>query len=224
MGQKADFEKEFWPELAAMSYGATHGLTIIADDLDKLKSVFQSEAWKREWLPAIQPNMQNCVAFTVPLGLDMIHEKKSDATLLVFALRLNATLRLDSEEYGKVEKAAYAINKLPGIEGKIAVALYPLGFGRRNHQEVLDYVDVHDDKSAGITHVFTVWVDNPSSFKMLAQSKTWGKWKAAYEPYLSKTGNPQQMGFCVPVEITATAAAPKIEKPKPKPKAGIGRR
>merc|ERR1712039_903633 len=109
-------------------------------------------------------------------------------------------------------KAVENINKLPGIEGKIAVALHPTGFGKLSTQELLKEVDVTRDDSLGCTHCFTVAVDSPASFKMLQQSKTFGKWKASYEPSLSKVrGGPTQMAFAFPLEITATAAAPKPE-------------
>lgn len=222
---KAEFVKEIWPDLAPLSCDATHGLMIVAEDLEKLKRVLHCDAYKKDFMPVIKSASQNECTFTVPLGLDLTFEKKPDPTILVTPIRLTGDVTLDSDKYAAICKAGDAINKLPGIEGKISVALYPLGFGKFTHREVLQKVDVFDDKSVGATHVFTVWVDSPSSFKMLVGSKTWAKWKAAYEAHLGKPkGGPQQMAFCMPLEFSATAAAPKKEKqPAAKAKAGAGR-
>ena len=70
---------------------------------------------------------------------------------------------------------------LAGIDGKIAVSLQPLGSGRYSHEDLLEQLDVKENRASGITHCFTVLVDEPASYKMLAQSKTYGKWKASYE-------------------------------------------
>jgi len=128
--------------------------------------------------------------------------------LVVFLLRLGSTVTEESVEYDNIKRANDAINRLPGIEGKIAVGLQPTGHGKFSQSELNDEVGIQEDRSCGFTHVCSVWVDNPESFKMLAASKTWGKWKAAYEPHLSKVRN-------VAPPLTATAAAPKKEKKNP---------
>jgi len=224
---KQDFVQQVWPDLAGLSFDATHGLLVVADDLERLKRLLHSDPYKRDFQQALQSHVNHHVAFTVPLGLDLVSEKKQDPTVLVYALRLGNDITVDSEKYAAICKAGDAINRLPGIEGKIAVSLYPTGFGKFTHREVLEKVDVFEDKSLGATHIFTVWVDTPDSFKMLAQSKTFSKWKAAYEQHFSKQkGGPSQMAFCLPLEFSATAAAPKAEKKPaaPAPKQGPWRR
>lgn len=66
-----------------------------------------------------------------------------------------------------------------GIDGKISVGLQPLGSGRYSHADLLEQLG-QDDRSNKISHCFSVLVDEPASYKMLAQSKTFGKWKASY--------------------------------------------
>lgn len=79
--------------------------------------------------------------------------------------------------------SAFCPKMAPGIDGKIAVALQPLGSGRYSHDDLLEQLNIKENRSAGITHCFSVLVDEPSSYKMLAQSKTFGKWKASYETW-----------------------------------------
>jgi len=213
--EKAVFAKDVWPELESLSYEATHGLIVVADGVAALKAVFASNAYKTEFAPVIATASSKTVEVDMPLGLDLKHEKKPDPTLLVFPMRLSPALTEDSDDYGKLHRAAEAINKLPGIEGKIAVALVPLGFGKLAQRDLTQELGLSEDKSAGCTHCFVVWVDAADSFKMLAQSKTYGKWRTAYQSNLSKLrGGPPQMAFALPMEITASAAAPKAEKKK----------
>mmetsp|Transcript_17840 Transcript_17840/g.21895 ORF Transcript_17840/g.21895 Transcript_17840/m.21895 type:complete len:204 (-) Transcript_17840:150-761(-) len=198
------------------SQDMSHVLTVVADSTDALKAVLASEAYCRDWCSSVAPHSRKTVSFTSPLGLDLVHAKKRDPMLVVHGLQLKAEVKEDSDEYAKMMKAVEAISKLPGIDGKIAVSLQPLGSGRYSHEDLLDQLDIKDNRAAGITHCFSVLVDEPPSYKMLAQSKTYGKWKASYEPYL--TGN--VLAFCMPVEIAATASAPK-DVPKAKQTNGV---
>ncbi|CAE8674972.1 unnamed protein product [Polarella glacialis] len=208
---KETLSKEaLFPELSGEM---SHALTLVAEDLDSLKGLLRSDAYKREWMPAVSPHVRGeLLAFCMPLGLDLVTAKKPDPALLLFGLRLGPEVKDDSDEFGKMQKAVEAINKLPGVDGKLSVALQPLGFGRFSHPELLAELGV-EDHSAGLTHCFAVLVDEPASFKMLAQSKTYGKWKAAYEPFLSRQPGSLQ-AFAVPLELAASASAPKKELKK----------
>ena len=126
-----------------------------------------------------------------------------------------------------------------------------MGSGRYSHEDLLEQLDVKENRAAGISHCFTVLVDEPASYKMLAQSKTYGKWKASYETChkisqasfailtcfdLGRCGTPGEgspnaaakepylagkvLAFCMPVDIAATASAPK-DVPKAKPTNGV---
>lgn len=213
---KAAFVKDVWPDLESMSLAATHGLVVVADDVAALKTVLSTAAYKTEFATLTASLSRSTVVVDLPLGVDLKHEKKPDPTMLIFPMRLSQALTEDSDEYAKLQKAADGINKLPGIEGKIAVSLMPTGFGKLAQRDLSQQLGLPEDKSAGCTHCFVVWVDAAESFKMLSQSKTYGKWRAAYESSLSKLkGGPSVMAFALPMEITTTAAAPKKEK-KPK--------
>lgn len=72
-----------------------------------------------------------------------------------------------------------------GIDGKISVGLQPLGSGRYSHADLLEQLG-QDDRSNKISHCFSVLVDEPASYKMLAQSKTFGKWKASYATWVRR--------------------------------------
>lgn len=223
--KKEDFQKDIWPDLGPMSCGATHGLLIVAEELEKLKKLLHSEAYKKDFLQTVSSVSQNTASFLAPLGVDLTFEKKPEPCFLFTALRLQSDLTMDSEKYIALAKLADAINRLPGIEGKISVALSPLGFGKLSQRETLDKLDVFDDKSGGMTHLFMVYVDSPSSFKMLVQSKTFAKWKAGYEGHLGKQkSGQQQLMFSLPLEFSATASAPKKEKKKVVPQAKSVRR
>lgn len=171
-----------------------------------------------EWLAAITPITKSSVAVLSPLGLDLDPERKvapknkpaDDPVLAVYLLRVRAEVAEDSDEYVKIRKAVAAINNLPGSVNRIAVSFEPLGFGHLSAGELLDEVDWKDDKTLGFTHCLWVQVDSPATFKALEQSKTFQRWRGAYEPSLghSRSG-PQVMAFCVPEEVTATAAAPR---------------
>jgi len=115
-----------------------------------------------------------------------------------------------------MESSVEAIAKLPGIEGKIAVGLQPTGFGGQSQREISDELG-QPQTSNTCTHCFFVAVDAPRSFQALAVSKTYGKWKTLYEANLVKNRNttaPAVLACALPVEFTASAAAPKKEKPK----------
>ena len=61
------------------------------------------------------------------------------------------------------------------------MALQPLGWGRYSHEELQEQLGLKE--GCALTHCFSVLVDEPASYKMLAQSKTFGKWKASYAPW-----------------------------------------
>ena len=208
---KEALSKDAFPDIAQLCKDATHVMITVADSLENLKDLWKSDAFAKDWTAAIAPHARSTVSFTTPLGLDLVHAKKRDPMLIVYGLRLSEAVKEDGDEYGKMQKAVEAINKLPGIDGKIAVSLHPMGFARFSHGELLDELGERNDKSNGLTHCFTVLVDDPSSYKMLAQSKTFGKWKASYEPYLNGR-SPSVMAFALPLDIAATAAAPKPPK------------
>lgn len=208
---KEALAKDAFPDFAQLSKDATHAMITVADCLDNLKDLWKSDIFAKDWPAAIAPHARNTVSFTTPLGLDLVHAKKRDPMLIVYGLRLSEAVREDGDDYGKMQKAVEAINKLPGIDGKIAVSLHPTGFARFSHSELLEELGEKNDKSCGLTHCFTVLVDEPASYKMLAQSKTFGKWKSSYEPSLVGRG-PNVMAFALPLDIAATASAPKPPK------------
>lgn len=212
---KDSLSKDAWPDIMQCSQDMSHVLTVVADSTDALKAVLTSEAYCREWSASLAPHARKIVSFTSPLGLDLVHAKKRDPMLVMHGLQLKE-VKEDSDEYGKMMKAIEAISKLPGIDGEIAVSLQPLGSGRYSHEDLLEQLDVKESRAAGITHCFAVLVDEPASYKMLAQSKTYGKWKASYEPYLAG----KVLAFCMPVDIAATASAPK-DVPKTKQTNGV---
>lgn len=212
---KDSLSKDAWPDIMQCSQDMSHVLTVVADSTDALKAVLTSEAYCREWSASLAPHARKSVSFTSPLGLDLVHAKKRDPMLVMHGLQLKE-VKEDSDEYGKMMKAIEAISKLPGIDGKIAVSFQPLGSGRYSHEDLLEQLDVKENRAAGITHCFAVLVDEPASYKMLAQSKTYGKWKASYEPYLAG----KVLAFCMPVDIAATASAPK-DVPKTKQTNGV---
>mmetsp|Transcript_27616 Transcript_27616/g.91728 ORF Transcript_27616/g.91728 Transcript_27616/m.91728 type:complete len:1393 (+) Transcript_27616:100-4278(+) len=213
---KQEFTNEIWPELEAVSCEATHSLVVVAEDVAALKAMLKSEAYKREFAVVAATFAPRSFSVDVPLGVDLKHERKPDPTLMLFCLRLGPMLTEDSEDHARLVKAAEAINKLPGIEGKIAVAFHPSGFGRFSQRELNLELGLEEAVSAGFTHVFAVAVDSPESWKMLSQSKTYGKWKAAIEAQLSKlrAAMPSLAAFALPLELTASAAAPRKEKKK----------
>jgi len=208
---KEALSKDAFPEISELSREATHVMIAVADSLEVLRDFLKCDAYVRDWAAAIAPHVRSTVSFTAPLGLDLVHAKKRDPMLVVYGLRMKDSVKEDSDEYSKMLKAIDAINKLPGIDGKIAVALQPLGFGRFSHSELLDELGEKSDKSNGFTHCCSVLVDDPSSFKMLAQSKTFGKWKASYESHLNGRSS-GVMAVALSVDIATTAAAPKPPK------------
>ena len=206
---KESLSKDAMPDIAQLSKDSTHVMITVADCLENLKDFWKSDAVAKDWNAAISSHARNVLSVTTPLGLDLVHAKKRDPILVVYGLRLNDSVKEDGDEYGKMLKAVEAINKLPGIDGKIAVSLHPTGFARFSHSELLEELGERD-RSSGLTHCFTVLVDEPPSYKMLAQSKTFAKWKASYEPYLS--GRESVVAFAIPLDVAATAAAPKPPK------------
>jgi len=224
-GVKDLAEKCGFPELEQLTMGATHFLHVVADDIPSLKGFVTSQVFAKDWMESIKAHDQNRIIVACPLGVDLLFEKKPDALLMVYPLKLKSSVTEDSEDYAKIYKAMEAIQKLPGITGKIACNLMPLGHHNLNMKELQEKIGESVDHTGGMTHLFTIWVDCPASFKMLKASKTFGKFATAYEPSLNVRGKPNVMAFPVPLDITATASAPKKEKKKgPEPKQAAARR
>jgi len=212
---RQDFVKDFLPELATAGADVTHVFLVVAQDIESMKGLFGSEVYKRDFAGFVGGLSNKHFSLASPLGLDLKFERKADPIIFLFGLRLTASVTEDSDEYAKLQKAVEAINKLPGVEGKIAMGLQPAGFGRFSHRELqaelgLDSILL----TTGSSYVCYLFADSPESWKMLSQSKTYAKWKAAYEAVLSKVRSdiPANFVTVLPLEIAATAAAPKKEK------------
>jgi len=195
------------PEIAQASQDMTHMLVVVADSMTALKGFLSSEGYCSSWRAAVSPARKS-LFFTSALGLDLVNAKRRDPTLVLHALQLKVSVKEDGDEMAKMQKAVEAISKLPGIDGKISVALQPLGWGRYSHEELQEQLGLKE--GCALTHCFSVLVDEPASYKMLAQSKTFGKWKASYEPCLVKPA--ALLAVAVPLDFAATAAAPKPPK------------
>merc|ERR1712048_1004805 len=104
-------------------------------------------------------------------------------------------------------------NNLQGAAGRIACSLTPVGFELLDEAGVLEKVSWPEDRSGGVTHMFTVAVDKPESFKLLVGSKTYGKFKENYTPLLNF--KPAEFGFVAPLTISCSAA---LKPPVPEKK------
>jgi len=207
---KETFRKELWPELGQLTCGATHVLLVIADDACSLQKLLQDKTYSTEFCSLVNPLAQNSVTLNTRLGIDLQHEKKEDPLLVFYVLRLKDTLTDDSEDYSKIGASVVRLANLQGAKGKIDLCFHRTGHMHMSQQRLLDEMGGIEDKSKGMTHVLTMFADAPASFKLVAKSKTFEKWKTAFETYLDTAQDAiPLMAFAIPLETQIEAAAPR---------------
>lgn len=198
-----------WPEMK-WTYNGTHGLMVIADDPKALKALLNSETWSREWLPATTPLTRSSVNITTTLRMDLQCDKKEDPVVIFYLLRLKPEVTEESEAYAKLESKVALLANLQGAKGKIDARLATSGHMFKSQSQLCEEIGIADDKSFGLTHCFTMFADAPASYKLVAKSKTYEKWKKEYEPLLdtSQQRGPALFTFAIPLDIKVDAAAP----------------
>jgi len=220
---KEDFA-QIMPELTELSYGATHALIIVADNLPAMRAMMQTKEHKTEWYSISKPFVQHSVEIFTPLGMELApaarlpnNMEKEDPTLVAYFMRLG-DVNEGSEAYGKMLQAVAGINGLQGAAGKIAATLQPVGFNGMGTPGVLWHTGWPEDKSGGCNFCCLVAVDCPASFKLLRQSKTFGRFKASYESLLQYGGWPPHLALVMPLKVNVNTVGPRA------PREGTGRK
>lgn len=211
---KDDFS-DLMPELTDLSHGGTHALIVVADNLPAMRTFLHTKEHKTEWYSISRPFIQNSVEFFTPLGMELApgarlpnNMEKEDPMLVAYFMNLG-DVNEGSEAYGKMLQAVSGINGLQGAAGRIAASLQPIGFNGMNNQGVLWHCGWPEEKSAGCTFCFMAALDCPASWKLLRQSKTFGRWKASYESHLHYGGLPPHFALVMPLKVNVTTIGPR---------------
>jgi len=214
---KEDFA-QIMPELTELSHGGTHALIVVADNLPAMRNFMQCKENKTEWYSISKPFVQHSVEFFFPLGMELApaarlpnNMEKEDPTLVAYFMNLGE-VNEGSEAYAKMYQAVAGINGLQGAAGRIAASLQPVGFNGMNTQGVLWHLGWPEEKSAGCTCCCIVAVDCPASFKLLRNSKTFGRFKASYDSLLHYGGWPPHFALAMPLKVNVTTVGPRAQR------------
>jgi len=214
---KEDFA-QIMPELTELSYNATHALIAVADNLPAMRAFMHTKEHKTEWYSLSKPFVQHAVEWFFPLGMELApgarlpnNMEKEDPTLVAYFMRLG-DVNEGSEAYGKMLQAVGGINGLQGAAGRIAASLQPVGFNNMGTTGVLWHTGWPDDKAAGCTFCCTIAVDCPASFKLLRNSKTFGRFKASYEHLLQYGGWPPHFALAMPLKVNVDTIGPRAPR------------